>query len=355
MYALVLACIYMYLASDLMQGIAEERGFENLPLLIRLAFIALGTLACVLVHETGHRATGAAMGWPCARFGFGPFEFHRTKDGWRRYRVKMLVGAFVGQVPRTYDHYRLRKAATLLSGPLASLVVGSTFVWLAYWSRDAMTYTLYGRLGTITLLGFLELLPAVRKGIGSDGYRLWQVIRGGTPVDELVRDSLADSSNLSPLRYRDWPHDVVLRLAESGQPYDLYLAFIHSNDAGDIEAEEIYVRRLMASLPAQDLDAHGRHYACEIACWLALRANDPAAATQWLERAGTDADWELQRRAHAAIALASGDFDRAAELAEAALADCPMPPPRGFEMWDVERLQRILSAARAGQASLVAS
>src|SRR5215469_4088314 len=104
--------------STALRALGASRGFDSPGLLVVLAFAALGVVVSVVVHESGHLLAGRAMGWQPVAFGFGPFEFERKPDGWRRNRVKMLWGAFVRQVPPDFTKYRAQKTVTTSCGPL---------------------------------------------------------------------------------------------------------------------------------------------------------------------------------------------------------------------------------------------
>jgi hypothetical protein len=344
MIGIVLACIYLLSGNVLLREIGEARGFDPPSWVVRMAMVALGAVVCMVTHEAGHRVAGATMGWRCVRFGFGPFEFYREGAGWKRQRVKMLWGAFVRQVPPSFVRFRREKVVTLLSGPMSSLVFGLLFAAIARTSSNSWSFALFGRLSLLTILGFLELIPYTLKGIASDGYRLWHVLRGGQAVDDMQRESLAEASNFTNLRHRDWPHPLLARLAAGNDPYNVYLAYLHALDAADYEGASGYMRRLIADLPE---DRPYPYFACEAAYWLATYGGDAEGANKWLERAGTGVDSKALLRVQAAVAFANGEPDRAECLAKEALAQMSIPPSCGSDEYEVERLGYVLRAVAA--------
>jgi hypothetical protein len=350
MVAVLLACVYIQGAFCFLLQFGESRGFEPPSMPARLALSAVGVLVYVITHEAGHRVAGAALGWRCIRCGFGPFEFYRERDVWKSQRVKMLLGAFVRQVPPSFTGFRRAKTVTLLSGPLSSLVFGLLFGTVALSTASPSVYAIFGTLALWSLLGVLELIPREKNGIGSDGYRLWQVIRGGAPIDDMIRESMAEASNFTMLRHRDWPHALVVRLAATEDPYGIYLAYLHTLDAGDPEAASGYMRSLIASLPEEKPNPH---FACEAAYWLATYAGNPKASRTWLERAGQDVDPDLRFRAQAALALAEGQPDRAEALANESLARIHTLAPCGSGEFEIDRLNHLLSLV--GQPILAAA
>jgi hypothetical protein len=348
MVGMTLACAFLLGGYALLWQIGEVRGINPPPWIVRLAFLAPATVVSVVVHEAGHRIAGAAVGWRCVRFGFGPFEFYRVGAGWERQRVKMLWGAFVRQVPASFIRFRREKVVTLMSSPISSLVFGCVFAAIAMMSSSSAAFALFGTLSLLTILGSLELIPATQNGIASDGYRLRQVIRGGQAVDNMQRESFAEASNFTNLRYRDWPHALIARLAAGDDPYNVYLAYLHALDAGDCEAASGYMRRLIASLPE---DRPYSYFACEASYWLAMYAGDPEGARKWLERTGRDVDSKNLLRVQAAVALANGQPDRADSLAKGALEQISTPASFGSEQFEVERLRHVLRVAAASGAA----
>jgi hypothetical protein len=126
--------------------------------------------------------------------------------------------------------------------------------------------------------------------------------------------------------------------------YNIYLAYLHTLDAGDGEASSEYMRRLIAQLPGEKPNAH---FACEAAYWLATYGGDTEGARKWMERAGQNVDPEVRRRAEAALALADGQPDRAESLANEALARIHTPAACGSAQFEIDRLRRVLSGAAA--------
>jgi Peptidase family M50 len=348
--AIVLANIYILVGIAVLQQIADARGFVPSHA-INATYLAAGILISIIVHEAGHRIVGAALGWRCVRFGFGPFEFYREGKGWKTQRVKMLWGAFVRQAPASFTQFRLHKAMTLLGGPMSSLVFGLVFIGIALATSNAVVFAIFGDMSLLTFTGVLELIPRLTKsGIGSDGQRLAQVIRGGETMDELQWPILAEASNFTPLRHRDWPHDMLTRLAEGGDPYLVYLAYLHSMDAGDEEAAAGYMRRLITGLPEEKPSPY---YACEAAYWLAIYGNDAREARKWMERIGPGVDPETRLRAEAAVAFTEGQAERAESLAKEALALIGAPPLSGSSEYAVDRLRRLLSTLECQRAALM--
>jgi len=343
-FAIVLAAyIFCNVATRYLNGVGLERGFPPLSTGVWWIVFVLALIVHLVTHELGHRATGIALGWRCVRFGFGPFEFYREKRGWKMLRVKLLPGAFVRQVPPEFTGFRLQKSATLLSGPFSSLIFGLLFAILTLTSSDAFFFRVFGLFSMVCFLGTLELIPREKNGIGSDGYRLWQVIQGGPPIDDMIREIACESSNFNRPRWRDWPREIIARLAIGHDPYNIYLAYLHHSDAGDWKTAGTYMRQLVALLPEADPSPY---YACEAAYWYAARQGDPESARKWLERADQAAADENRRRASAALALADGQFERATLLATQAIANIGTPAC-GSDQCEIDLLRYVLTQSAA--------
>ncbi len=346
MVASFVAGLFIFAAGTFLTQAQLARGFDRPSALLELILGIAGIVFGLVVHEAGHRVAGWTMHWECVRFGVGPYEFIRVDNGWKRQRVKMLWGAFVRQMPPSFKDYRRQKATTLISGPMSSLIWGLGFGTIALLAQDPLPFVVFGRLALWTWTGALELIPRYKNGIGSDGYRLWQVIRGGLPVDDLIRDSMAEASNFTPLRHRDWPHELIVRLAEGEDSYNIYLAYLHSMDSGDLDAASRYIARLIAQLPEQRPNSY---YASESAYWLATHDGDPVAARKWMERTGPELLPEMRLRLEAAVALAEGDPGRAESLAKESRALLPTPAVHGSDLFGIDRLNHLLESAAVGQ------
>jgi hypothetical protein len=186
-------------------------------------------------------------------------------------------------------------------------------------------------------------LPMRRGAARSDGYLLWDLIRGGTAVDDLQRNLLVASSHATPLRMRDWPHDLVRRLAEvpadpQASRYNDYLAYVHFLDRDERQTAGRYLDRLLSDWTCDDPP----EYALEAAYFHAFRSDDPIAARHWLDLERRDAEPWVRLRAQAAVERAAGDPERASSLVTEALAMLRAEPACGAHQYEVDRLHALL-------------
>jgi len=344
----LVASVYVIAAFVALSVACAVLGFEQPALPVRYAVLAVSLVLCLAVHECGHRLAGAAQGWTCVRFGFGPFEFSREGKRWQIHRVKWIWGAFVRHLPGTFTGFRYQKAITLLGGPSASLLFALTCALLASKATTDGEFWLFGSLAVCSGLGFLELIPYRFAAGQSDGASLWQLRTiGGS--DTMQREILAETSNLTPLRYRDWPRDVLDRLTKSGEDYDLYLAYLHHLDSGHIDTAAQCLSRL--KLDPNDSNAAG--YSCEGAWFYAIHRQEAAEARKWLERGVTCPDRGNVSRAKAAVAWVEGDVELARKLAEEALALHDPLSPSGSDAYEIDLLNSLLNRlSEAGVSAL---
>jgi hypothetical protein len=225
---------------------------------------------------------------------------------------------------------------------MASLLVGLMCGLVAWKCTTGGAFWLFSSLAVWSPLGTLELIPYRFAAARSDGASLWRLhtLKGS---DDMQREILAETSNLTPLRYRDWPRDVLERLATSGEDYNLYLAFLHHLDSGDIEAAAQYLSRL--KLDSKDFNV--TYPSCEGAWFYAIHRQDAAEARKWLERGVSCPDRGNVARAGAAVAWVEGDVELARKLAKEALALHDPLSPSGSNASEIELLNSLLNRLSA--------
>jgi len=336
--AAFVASIYLVFAFEARTLGGLWLGFDQPDLLIRIPVFVLSVAAYLAVHECGHRLAGAVQGWRCVRFGFGPWNFVRDRHGWQVHRVKWLWGAFVRQLPPGFERFRRQKAGTLLGGPLTSLTFGAVCAFLALRSATGGEYWLFASLAVWSPLGFFELVPYRFAAGQSDGASLWQ-IRNLAGSDAMQREMFAETSNLTKLRYRDWPRDVIERLLAPGGDYNAYLAYVHYLDSGDLASAS----RAMSRLVEEKHDANAPYYACEAAWFFAIHGGDAAEARNWLELGRTCPDRHAVTRAAAGVAWAEGDVETAEKFAKEALAEHDAVSPTGEQAYEIGLLRSLLN------------
>jgi len=129
--------------------------------------------------------------------------------------------------------------------------------------------------------------------------------------------------------------------AERGDAYFIYLAYLHSMDAGDEQAAAAYMRRLIAGMPEENPSPY---YSCEAVYWLAMFGSQAEDAAKWMNRVGEQPiDPETRLRAEAALAFANGQSERAITLAKEALSLISDQPATGSSEYAADRLRYLLN------------
>jgi hypothetical protein len=314
-------CAILFLLPDIgpMLGYAEQDWQTG------IAFNLLGFMIGTLVHEGGHLAAGVAMGGRWVRLGLGPVLFIRKGQRWAAHRAKPPIpGVLVRVVPSRVADFRWQRAATAACGPVASLLFALACAWVALVSESAVVFWLFIKLAAWSGFCVIQLIPHHEEGRPSDGAIALEMLRCAD-LDEVYYGVLAESSNETSCRYRDWPPDVMARFGASADAYRVLLAYSHAIDQKDWQTASRLIRRL-AELWRPEDPPHG---ACELAFHFGVYEMNAAEARVWLERIPPAAAPELHRAGKAAVAFAEGDLDTATLLAQKQIEFWDGQPPCG--------------------------
>jgi hypothetical protein len=349
--------LYTWLTTSVVDVMAAAQGFERPGLVMRLILLLVAVQLAALAHETGHWLAGAAQGWRCQRFAVGPLQVVCRPEGYRIGLVPIRESNLVTHVPSSLRDFRRQAAICALAGPCGSAIGTLLCLWLALQSKGALLFWPMITTAQWSLLGLFELVPFRSRGKKSDGRRLWEFMRGGAALDELQRDTLAESSNHTPLRPRDWPGDLIRRIVEvpsapAQQRYAFYLAYVHFLDAGDVRAAAPWLEKLIEQPEKTD----AAEYALEAAYFFGFHQDDSARAQKWLSLASGPVEPWVKLRASAAAEWATGRHQEAQELARQALAGLNRAPACGAYESEKDLLQGILrAAARPDEVAVIES
>ncbi|HLK66564.1 MAG TPA: hypothetical protein VKU19_24185 [Bryobacteraceae bacterium] len=311
---------------------ASAHRFSQPGFKVHVLLVLVGTLLAIPIHEAGHWLAGAAQGFKTLRFLLGPIEVMPVDGGWRIRLVKFRHAGVVYQVPSSFTNFRLQKATCLAAGPGVSLIACLLFTRLALRASTALPFWFWMVNAQMCLVGLLQLFPVRFGEAESDGLQLWKLLQGGPAADLMQRDLLADSVNYTPLRPRDWPVDLIRRLAGAKSArYNRYMAYVHALDCENIPAAWSHLEPLLESSSPAD----GPQYALEGAYFLAYHRGDLKQARQCLAREHRLPEDALRLRAEAAVEWAAGRAKKASELIEQAELTLRAGHPSGnrdFEM-----------------------
>jgi len=325
---------------QLQSGVGRGLDLPSLTWPVAIALL-LGLPFAVLFHEFGHYLAGILQKMSCLRFAVGPIELSRNSDKWSVRRAQVRKLGAVAFVPSTFAHFKRQSVVLALAGPMASLLTWFFFTYQWRHAQTASFFWTWSLCADWALAGLLQIMPYRSAAGRSDGWNLWEALCEDTTFDQQVGAMLVPSSNLTPLRLRDWPEDVVCRNAEhpadpESHSYHCYLAYVHFLDAGYFEAAGRYLDRCLA-LRAPDSPPE---YALEAAYFYALHRHDAVTAAKWLALETREKPW-LRLRARAAVEMAANCPDAARRLVEEALQMIRAVPPSGAHQYDIDRLQEI--------------
>ena len=183
--------------------LGNTHGFDRPSLAWSALFLALTAPAGIVIHECGHCLAGAALRQHCRRFVIGTVEWARGARGWTVRWIPIRRAGMVDLVPSTFAHFRLRRAICIAGGPMASLLAGLVFLDLSWGAHTPSLFWIWSFCAQWALVGLLGLAPIRRGAARSDGYLLWELIRGGAAVDALQRNLRVASSGRIPPGMRD--------------------------------------------------------------------------------------------------------------------------------------------------------
>lgn len=319
--------------------LAWSLGYSSLSLLSSFAILLLTFPFVTLVHELGHYLAGRVCRQACLRFVIGPLELVPTAGRWTFHWVPVSRAGAVGLVPSTFHRFRRQRALCSTGGPAASAIAGLVLLYLSTHAPSRLLFWAWSFSLLWALVGVLALVPVNILGARSDGFNLWEAIRGGAPLDYTARDLLTPASHATSLRVAEWPHDLVLRLAAlpadpANRRFHHYLAYIHFLDRGDVESAAPHLEGVAATRAAGDPP----EYALEAAYFYGFHRKDATSARWWLEMEEKDAEPWVRLRARAAAEHAAGSTLQARSLILQALGLLEAQPACGAWQYEIDRL-----------------
>jgi hypothetical protein len=314
-------------------------------------------------------------------------QLWRSERGWRwGGAVRPDLGGEVTMIPRDLEairesgelsRLRWRLLIFLAGGPLASLalvIVSAALLWLFVPERLATVLPppfpgfVRGLLGTVCWVGVIILAPSLFRLIfgtatRSDEYEIRKLFTGGAAAQEVLEDRVCGYFLFDGGRPREWlpawlRHSYRVRILATARPAEesgiLLHAYYSALDEGEhTEAADLLagLRTALSRAPESLLHPHfSLITGIETAFMEAFSGGDAAEARATLEEAygsartlqhGAEGEPALDR-AEAAVSLAEGDHDRAAEYATRALAQLgtipPVPPGDEPTKWAARRV-----------------
>ena len=275
---------------------ARNRRLEDHSSLVIYVEIYLISMLVLAIHEGGHAIAGELVGMKLLRFVIGPFQWFTRYGKWKfKFHARSLV-SFVGftlVASPQKDNFRERKIVEVAAGPIANLISGliaSIAAFTAPGRPWEQSWNIFAYFATISLLGCVfSLVPyRINQSGYSDGAKIYQLLKRGLWADYHCALAGVYSSQVSPLRPREYDIDTLQRaagqIAHGQNELSLHLfAYSYHLDRGEFReadralnrAESIY-ETLALTIPAE---WHG-----PFVFGNAFLRRDAARARLWWER-----------------------------------------------------------------------
>jgi hypothetical protein len=332
----------------------------------------------VVAHELGHLLGGWSVGFRPYLLQLGPFRWFRYAQRWQFAFIRgfSFFSGMAGGTSGDAQRIRSRFWWLILCGPLASILTAIA-AWLLAWRLAGMPSNSFesnslgdpafhlGLYATYSILmGVTNLIPRVidtgsLNGLMTDGFRLRRLLKRGPEIESEVAVIQLYDVMLSGKRPCTWDA-MLLERASQGQTVDHFLAsgnifaYYAALDSGDAVRAEQFLDRaleLKSFLPLSSQADLGM----EAAFFAARYGRNLERARTMLELAvaGFWQDRLARCRAEAALALAEGRFEDAAQQVLAAQQLIPGDGIQGLYVMNHHWLEDLLRDARVAGATTV--
>lgn len=200
---------------------AKARDLQHHSLPAFYAELYLISILVLVIHEGGHAIAGRLLGMKLLSFIVGPFRWFLRYGKWKfKFHARGLL-SFVGLTmvaSNKVEKFRERKIIQVAAGPIANLISGviaGGMVLAAPGHSWEAAWEILACFATISLLGCVfSLVPYRIKQSGySDGAKIYQLLAGGLSADYQRALSVIYSSQVSPLRPREFDVETIQRAA----------------------------------------------------------------------------------------------------------------------------------------------
>lgn len=152
-------------------------------ILLEILLLLLSLWFVFFVHELGHLLVGKIYGWKLVLFICGPIGLKRKNDNINNrlvpYCEKRLLqwGGRCYVLPKNIGRLSAKVLSHIvIGGPIASLIFGASFLFVAYFIFPLGIFRVLGLLSTLT--GIITLIPTKIGMQRSDGLA-WMRLRSG--------------------------------------------------------------------------------------------------------------------------------------------------------------------------------
>jgi hypothetical protein len=321
-------------------------GASSVPFLaaiyVAMFIIFLGTIALTGIHEFGHAAVAAMLGWRVSLIAIGPVAI-------KLHPLKMSIGTPVGgsqlagstfTVPPADGNWRVGWMAMSAGGPLANIAIGiTTLMYERSFGTATVLDTTIGLLGALSvIMGFSTLVPFnLSNGGRSDGGFIYDTLRGHDPGPRAIVLRVFDAL-VGGQRPREWdPALIDILSANAEKPrarFESVLLYSHYFDSGDITHARLALNQVIENLGPLDT------LQIEDALLAAIGESDYLRAQAILGHVRSKSARRTPNyfKAKAVLSLNEGDLaeaDRAIWLARRALKKWPLATNEDWEFLEI--------------------
>jgi hypothetical protein len=302
------------------------------------------------------------VGMKILSFRVGPLHAAFEEGKWQLVRprsLKCMFAASVGMIPQDpliYSRWRAIGAAA--GGSLANLFVGAIAVvgvltakgsaYEAYWDFLGMTATIN--------LGFflVNLIPVQEAAAYSDGARIYQILAGSVLEDYRRIVAMAQATNVTPLRPKDFDIELIERIAATKTPsFDLpFLLFVACDyyfERGEMESACHKFREAEALYDQET--THGAERCGNVVLRSACLLADRDMAEKWWQRSLSAKSFRPRKKDHFPACAYFAITCRLPEAEEAWRMEferanrAPESGGRAFDLYYLGRLREMLDEA----------
>jgi hypothetical protein len=320
--------------------------------LFALSILVLCFVLAVAIHELGHFAGAWATEMEIELAAVAPIAIVARADrwkvsGWDSWQVPGVVLAG----PRDSTDLQRRLVMTVLGGPLASLLSGTSLLFLSTgFKPNTWIWFAFSVVALTSLaIGVTSMWPKQIQGLATDGSLALALLRRDRQGTRLLAVERLHAMASNGQRPRHWDTTVLQDAVAvpDGSYADAcgwYFSYLAAVDEGDFELAEAELRAMMARLQTTP-QALARDMAAEAAFFVLahedLSAEQRAALTKLAPRACAGSD--ALPRLRALMLLQAGDAGGARSQAQSALRSQEWRGEHGIARLEREWLDELIS------------
>jgi Zn-dependent protease len=284
--------VAMYAVSDWFYKQGSAQGLEPVRGLLSWLQFGIVLLISIAVHEAGHALVGRALGMRLTTIRIGPLRWFVEDGHWKlKFEHKGLLAfqGAAGLLPSSPAQSRWDEIAAIAAGPFSNLVLGTLTAYAALTASGAWYEPYWDPLASLAsinlVIAVFNLIPLRPQASYSDGARIFQLLRGGPLVSYFRAAKLANSTQVTPTRPRDYDMNALKEASDfftsGNEAIFLKLALLdHCLDCGDLPAASLALAQAGEIVRQAPAEIHTSWMYC-FQFGAAFLHHDAAAARAW--------------------------------------------------------------------------